>query len=607
MNYIVPLLSMLLLIFLSWKEYSRNNRAHLTGRLLCSFFAVTSLACFYYNLTYTKTIQRQTADTGILLTEGFNTDSIVQFQKSLRHPAPVFSFDPAIAANKNYGANLLELPNNTAPFQWHVFGHGLGEEELRAIKNSRIVFHKPELKNNFESVGWKQKLRNGEALRIQGKYYNAENEPIKIILQGFGTDLDSVVINGGNSASFQLTTIPKNAGRAVFALMVKKEGTKGAKGSEKLQEQKIPFEVATADPLKILLLAASPDFENKFLRDWLHENHHSIAIRTTISRNKYNKQYFNIEDMGLEALSVSMLNRFHLVIADATELASINSSQLNNIRNAVQNHGIGLIVKADSITAKNLFFNEAFHISRSTSSLQQQVALHLQDSSADLPTMIMERPLYINAAPRTRSILTDKQDRHYISTAISGIGKIVYTTIPNTYKWVLSGDTTAYRVLWSKLLTEAAKKNTVSTKHQIIPAIPVVHEPATVLVNSSDSLPPDEQVNTAILAMQQDVERPFQWEGSYWPTEQGWQHSINGQNKIYHWYAYDPDDWKDIQSTRKINRMLGHLSDQPDTNQLRQSVEQTVKIPIPKIYFFVIFIFCCAYLWIEEKFYNTKL
>jgi hypothetical protein len=43
------------------------------------------------------------------------------------------------------------------------------------------------------------------------------------------------------------------------------------------------------------MLSASPDFESKFLKNWLSENGYAVALRSAISKDKFNSEYINIK------------------------------------------------------------------------------------------------------------------------------------------------------------------------------------------------------------------------------------------------------------------------------------------------------------------------
>ncbi|MDB5192555.1 MAG: hypothetical protein JWQ96_2118, partial [Segetibacter sp.] len=80
--YIVAGLSFLLLAFLFWKETNRVNKTGLVWRILASVLAVASLACLALPITYNKTTRIDSAKEAVLLTEGFNADSLSAFLRT---------------------------------------------------------------------------------------------------------------------------------------------------------------------------------------------------------------------------------------------------------------------------------------------------------------------------------------------------------------------------------------------------------------------------------------------------------------------------------------------------------------------------------------------
>jgi hypothetical protein len=507
----------------------------------------------------------------------------------------------AVSNNTNIAGSAVSTNTNIAgpDKRIHILGYGLGENELSMLGNATIFFHPPHLTRYFTSVNWNRQLNTGDKLRVQGSFNNNEHGEIQIVFQGFNTTLDSARIPGDQLSSFQLQTIPKQNGRAVYTLLV-------MDGKDTLQKEKIPFETIPALPIKILVLASSPDFENKFLKNWLFMNNYGVAIRTAVSRNKFNTEYLNIRDIKADRINGSLLTNFDLVIGDATALHKLSGNELNNIRTAVQQEGLGLIIKVDSITPASLFFNAPFRYSQSGSLNKQLLHLQMADTSAAMPSLTTTRPIFISQPENLRPVIKDKEGHLFSAAAVSGKGILLSTTISNTYNWVLGGDTMAYREYWSDLIGETSKTKNLSELYSVDPGINVRDMPATIMVESADSLSFHAKVNRSLVPMNQQFILPFQWKGTYWPRKTGWQMIDSEDNQSFYWYSFDERDWKDLRAASKIA-----------ANKLKSSVlpgnQVTPDILVAddfqryaKLYIIVMFLICCTYLWIEEKFHNSR-
>src|SRR5262249_26394238 len=138
------------------------------------------------------------------------------------------------------------------------------------------------------SAAWRRKLVSGDRLVLQGRWHGGEGRASqegrqgggRLLITGVGTGLDSGNIRGirgrESDTAIELGTVPAQVGRAVYHFIA-------LSGKDTLEKEDIPVEVTAGMPLKILLLASSPGFENNFLSRWLADNGHAVASRTTIS------------------------------------------------------------------------------------------------------------------------------------------------------------------------------------------------------------------------------------------------------------------------------------------------------------------------------------
>jgi len=181
---------------------------------------------------------------------------------------------------------------------------------------------------------WRRRLYAGEREDIRGRWQGRPGSgPVKLILIGFGTVVDSV----RTTAEFKLSMVPPHTGKAVYHLAAVRE-------RDTIEQENIPVEIAHARSMKILILAASPDFENTFLVDWLAKNGQQVAIRTMVSRDRYQLSYVNMKPRPLERLTGALLDEFDVVIADETVMGREGSM----LRREVRQKGLGLIVRTDS-------------------------------------------------------------------------------------------------------------------------------------------------------------------------------------------------------------------------------------------------------------------
>jgi hypothetical protein len=593
MMYIVVGAGLLLLAFLTWKEYHRPNRGRLLLRLLATAGAIAGLVCIALPISYHTASSRQTTREAVLLTEGFNSDSVSAFLIN-RKNIPVYTYNASLTDAEKHQAVLLTGPDTIAGGKLHVFGYGLDKDQLLALKSS-FSFH-PSAIEGFTAVYWPAKINTGEILSVQGQYKNASRSSIKIILSNYKTTFDSIIVPGAAERKFTLTTTPKQLGRAVFDLVV--TGKK-----DTLQKEPVPVQIEKGDPVGVLVLASSPDFENRFVKNWLSEKGYSVLVRTAVSKNRFNKDYLNIPEMNADRITASLLDKFDIIIADASELATISKEELATIQSHISQKRKGLIIRSDSAATGRSFYSGWFPLSHADSG-RQSIQLSLQDTSHRLPALSIDHLQFIRPQHQARSLLADKQNRSFAAMALYGSGRIILTTIPNTYAWMLSGNNDAYHAVWSELLNTAVAEKTAAETWQIFTSFPKLNTPVTVSLKTQATGIPRAEIAGTSVYMQQNPWLPYQWTGTYWPAKPGWQTGIGLNGQSWYWYAYAKEDWKSVEAVRKeqMNITASEAKQEQGTG-LRESVNNTLQ-PVSKLWFFLLFLFCAAYLWFENKYYN---
>jgi hypothetical protein len=584
---IVLIICCLLAAFAVWKEVNRPKKAHLTLRIIASILAVAALACIVLPISYTKGISVADDHAAVLLTPGFDADSLTNYKSE-----QTFTADRSI--QKLYPqAKLIrldELKTDSPAFsKVHVFGYGLNQDELKQLQNLPIVFHPSSSPGGVININWNQKLKAGERLTVQGRYNNLGSKAVKLILKGLSTQLDTAVIPAQKSKEFELTTMPKSEGRAVYHLLA-------ISGADTLENENLPVRIDPVQPLKVLILSASPDFETKFLKNWLAENGYEVTVRSTISKDKFSSEYANMQPVKVEHLNADILEQFDVVIGDLSVLKTEGV-----LRYEVTQKGLGVIVRADSLSKGSSWLQTNFPIEKLAVKNPSPIALNIRgrkNRSAPLKT----DQTFIREMPSTQILLTDAQNRSLVSSSLVGSGRLVFTGITNSYNWMLAGDKDDYAAFWSLLIKNAARKTPVSEDWNV-PQFPTVNESVDLQLQSAQS-PGRIVADSSTIASVQNHNIPFEWNNRYWPTTTGW-HSIKQSNGQTHWwYVYGKDDWRAAKVSEKLAATQRHASENPANGFVTKQIHEKVRIEVPKIYFYLLLLAACAYLWAEAKIIN---
>ncbi|MEX6690811.1 hypothetical protein QTN47_25105 [Danxiaibacter flavus] len=567
-KYIVLVICLLSASFLFWKELRRDNKARLFWRLLASAVAVSSL---YFLAVPLKTRSARTGhkEEAVILTNGFSKDSLNAFLQQ-KKTIPVYPVREYLAGNHPAG-------------KLFVFGDGLLKEEWQQLSASSVEFHPSPVPFGIIDAHWNKNVTNGSPLVIQGTFNNNSSQTVRIALEGFGKVLDTVELSPQKRATFELKTVPLQRGKAVLALRF-------VNGKDTVREP-VPFEVIGSGRLRVLVLASAPGFENRFLTNWLIDNGYTAVTRTTISKNKFQQSFLDTNKINLNSITSSLLNGFDILLADGTALENLTSSELNAVKQHVAENGMGLIIQADTLTNKDAFYKTAFSFAASNNHNKQSVILRGPDMEF-LPALSIEQPLHLKPVANVQTLISDKDNNIFSAASLYGEGKILFSTVPGTYNWMLSGNASDYARYWSVLLENAVGRKTETISYNIN-GLPLVNEPVNIRAFSEDQ--PQPRSAGQFIAWRQDPVALFKWDGNYWPLKAGWQ-NVDG----FKWYAYDSADWKNVQRQRRMNESYEYLSSFKEQSITPENNEEE-RDAIPALFIWSLFVVCCIFLWIEGK------
>jgi hypothetical protein len=590
-NAIVIIICILIAAFAVWKEYVRANQSRLVLRLLATVTAIVALACIALPLTYQVNADRQDKREALLLTEGFSADSISRYNTE-----KIFTLNSAISKKIPKATliyDLADLKVDSTIAQIHILGNGLDKEDLQRLDHIPVIFYPAAFKQGITAVSWNEHLKAGEELNIEGTYKNSLPQKIKLVLKGLSTALDSVIIQPGEAGPFNLRSTPKNPGKNVYELLA-------ITGKDTLENQNIPVQIESAKPLSVLMLTASPDFESRFLKNWLSENRYAVAVRSAISKDKFNKEFINLGQFPLDHLSASVFGKFDVLIADLSVLKTLNGAEAAALQQEVTQKGLGVVIRAGSSLRSNSWLQRDFPADRLAVKDPASVSLSIQGKIGNTAKLNAGVAYLANQA-NIQSLVSDEHGRVLAANTLAGTGKLVFTPLNNTYSWVLSGDKADYTALWSLLITKAARKVAAPEFWTVKSAIPTVSNPVELQLESGVA-PSVIQIDSAVIAPIQSSQLPFQRKVNYWPQTVGWQ-SVKQRNGTLNWfYVYSYDDWKTVRALKKQADTKAYIADNTINNNVTKQIHEKATIAVSKIYFYVLLLLACAFLWLEAKF-----
>ncbi len=586
-TWIILLSTLLLLAFICWKEIQRKNKARLGLRITASVLAVAALYFIARPLNFERKLDPSKENTAVLLTVGFDKDSLSGLKN-----IPAYSTEPSIVArNKNvkFIPDLEYFSRSQADInKIHILGYGLNKYELDVLRDHQLIFH-PGSISGFTSVNWNNIIRSGEKLIVQGSFKGASNKSVRILLRGLSTTLDSVELRG--QQNFELSTSPKLISKAIYSLIA-------LSGKDTLAIEKIPVIIEEKTPLKILMISSSPDFESKFLKNWLYAEKYALAIRTNISKGKFSSEFLNTERTNLNRISPVLLDGYDILIGDMSALSGLGSAESSAIQSAMSN-GMGVLIRADS-TGGSGFYRRAFNIRQNRAIDQKNLTLSWEGQSVKKASTPSGQAMEITPRSGEQALVRDNKNHILASSKIYGAGRMIITTVPDTYTWMLSNNSANYSSYWSHILENAARKTEVKEGWAVLDQFPVVNSHVRLTLENTAGDLPLARVSGTPLRFAQDPLQTFRWTADYWPSETGWQ-SVRSANGDSWWYVYEPGDWSSARSAEKMKTTARFAAENKAEVKTGGTAVRTYNYRIPVIWFYLLFVGCCAFLWAEKK------
>lgn len=581
------LISVLLALLLILKEVRRKSRKNLFGRLVASVLALIALVLIALPPTI-KTSNRSEEMNVVLLTDGFSKDSLARVSSPL-----VLSTDSQLLRMSGARNKLLipaidyYLAENPNVQNLHIVGSGLETEELKMLKGIRVEYNGTQRTFGFQSVNWPEKIQSGTELWVSGSFNNNSRKEVKVLLKGLGTTLDSVVIGPDSLNSFKLSCVPRQLGTSLNYLIA-------TSGKDTLFTEKIPFEVGTAKPLAVLILSSSPDFELNFLKQWLAGSGFSVAIRNRISTGKFSTEFLNMDGRSLN-LQPATLKTFDVLIADETAMIQLTGSERAAVKNQV-NAGLGIIIRNEEETTLRGIFGASF----STSPVASEETLSLRIPGNKLKSVLPGTGVNSIASQNyDQPLVWDQKNRIMVNSIISGVGRIIFSTLNNTYTWKLAGRTAEYSSFWSYLVEKASRKK--PRENITAEQFPLIHKRTTVLLEKQSSEIPGIFTGATRINLEQNADLPYRWQGSFWPTTAGWNLLKTPGSENHSVYIFNDSDWKTVRQAEN-SRSTKRFAEGSGYKKGNLFIEKDSVEKIPVIFFYLLLLICWGYLWIETKF-----
>ncbi|TKB99474.1 hypothetical protein [Pedobacter cryotolerans] len=589
-KYYIIIACILLGLFLFFKEISRQNKGQLIFRLLATLTMVLGFALLILPVSYNEKIEEPIGELN-LVTQGVNSDTIAKISSQK------FTLDSSVLkANSRSQINFIpdlvyHLQEHPSIKKINIFGYGLGDEELAALKNHQVAFHPADVPEGIISASWPKKINATSPLRLQGIYNNSSNKNIWLKLYGMGFTQDSMLVKANTNVNFSLKAQPKQIGKAVYEIIALHK-------NDTLANEAIPFEVNLKQQLKVLILASFPDFEYKFLKKWMYENQYEVIFRSQISKNNYSVDYLNTSTTNVNQINSSLLKKQDILIIDEDEFNALTASESVLINAAVAD-GLGLLIRITNAKASGL--TQKFKRAETLQTTSKTTQLKDVTGEVEFNELPFEQTLFLTTSVDEQPIFRTTAGKTIVNSSINGLGKILTSTLTSTYQWQLSGKDADYAKFWSVLLNKAARKINAEQSFEILPAMLAVNDGGRLIVNSVSNQIPSLKFNNIKLAPRQNMEISYQWDARFWPSQPGW-NSMTINKSDVNVFVYQNSDWEQLKNANKLNLTSNFVKKQDAIADQEEKVINTISKEVSKWWFLLLFLFSLTYLWYEQRF-----
>ncbi|UZR94026.1 hypothetical protein [Chondrinema litorale] len=602
----ITCLLLLFLFALIFIELKRKNKAYLAGRLSAIILIV--LALFGMSLKPVL-LKSSSADQALLITEGAS-DSLVSSLTESFNPDEIIDLRTKKNSGKLSDAVSIEKLKHFREMldiyqSWLIAGIGL-EDNLQAFLKGKNVKYFPEgFKEGVQQISFSNKTVAGSVWELKGTYYKSDTEPIKIFLEASGQKRDSVLLINTGFQTFTLNIdITESPGRYLFNLLEKTTDNKVSDTHE------IPVLVEGPLKRKYLLLTGFPNFEWKYLKDYLSDRGDVVFYRSQISKEKYQTEVLNTDESAQVSINSQFLSDFDLIVLDNSAWENFSTRERNIVQTVTNENGVGLLLCTQG---QGLPSNKYFTGFQPNLLSYQEKSISFGDSQLGVEISIDDLLSTIAPSSKLNPLLVNEEGKLLAVYAFDGYGKQAVLVLPALYPFILEGENEKFNRTY-RYLIDHLQKETFKEKHWELSGIyPALKRKAVQLKlktvdsdlepESIESLVISPLADTTSLSPLQDYQISEDYNYTYWPVSTGW-HKVylEADTTVKDWfYVAEDTSWEVLQIASQIADNSFNLAWNTSTESNLQTLSTFNEWKIPVWYFFIILLIGLSSLWLISK------
>lgn len=556
------------LVFL-WKELAKTNNKKRYVNAVISFVAITSLAL----IALKPTVSMSSPSFKVVILTGSYDETQLDSLKKAHKKLTVY----------NYKVNQPVIPKDKNPDTVFVLGNGLQAYDLWQLDALDVVYLVGHTPKGISQFTYNANNTVGNDVNFKGRYLQPTKGHQLFLENPAGKALDSLVLTNNDIEEFQLSTNLKVKGTLVYQLVEK--DSVGAV----ISKNPIPLIIEEQQKLRILVVNAMPSFETKYLKNYLSEAGHEVAIRTRLTKGRYKYEYFNMDVKPSVQFTQNQLKSYDLVIIDFQTLNTLSSNAKRALETSIEDDGLGLFIQPETslFNKRNPWYS--FNV---TSDNKSTTTLDISPK-----TNLAKYPFIFKNEIPTEPILKNNSNNISAYKRL-GIGRVGTSILQNTYELLLKGNPKIYKQLWAKTIESISKTNIPYGQWHSNTLISYQNEPFNFQLRTSETKPLA-TTNDYQIPLKSDIDIENLWEGTTYPKQTGWQtiETLQDPTNTLKYFVADNSNWQSLKSTNTINANKRYFGNRSDI----QKDNHTSRSPINLLWFFVVFTVCMGYLWLEPK------
>ncbi len=561
----------LVLSFFLWKEYTRKVK-FLVWRIVVLIVMMLSILGLLLQPSFVK---EKKSNGTVLLTVHYSSaqaDSI-----RLKNPSFIFlrmsNAKPYPRSQEKQSFNELADQKNIQ----FVLGDGLPDYILKELDDP-FQFLAGELPKGI--VKWQAPtvFKANQQSIISGSF--RANGKSKIVLRNPGNAEDSVEFAARGDHSFSLSLTPRQQGFFAYEVII--QDILG------IQKQKFPVVVKKEKQLTILFFQKYPTSEVRYLKNYLIESGHALAIRSQISKNNFRYEFANRKSMKIDHLTADALESFDLFLIDNESLESLSAIERKFLDESIKT-GLGVVVLLNSIDLKK---NQSFLNLPLMSYSKDTAQIKLTTGTFTFSTW----PLSLEANVEPVSQAENRVLSGYINR---GEGKIAIQFLQETYRLLLEGKANDYATLWSPLLERTARME--NSKFKILPPPFPIYQDEPFIVNViASQQKPNFLADGVLIPFREDVVIDDYWHGTTWAGDPGWhKFAIQNDSIVKYYYVSSAEEWQSLRIAQQ--QRANQIASGRSSVLLKQRINLLERKPISSLLFFLVFLLAASFLWLAPK------